>query len=360
MSDRTVKCSNCAAELEYAPGTESLLCPHCGSTTAIEIDVGDGGVRELDFRTHLGKLQEAEETEDSPGVRCESCGAAVTLAGNVDADRCPFCGSSILRREEHRKAIRPRSLLPFQVTSEQAMEAFHRWVKRLWFAPNDLKHSFRTTAMGGVYIPYWTYDCHAITQYRGERGDDYWVNVSYRDSEGKSKTRRVRKTRWRHVSGVVENAFDDILVVASESLPRRYARKLEPWDLENLTPFNEDYLTGFRVENYGVGLADGFDRAREIAEPAIRSTVRRDIGGDHQRIHGMNSDWHDISFKHLLLPIWLSAYRYRQKPYRFLVNGRTGEVQAERPYSWVKIGLAVVAALILAVLVFLLFRYFQG
>jgi hypothetical protein len=55
-----------------------------------------------------------------------------------------------------------------------------------------------------------------------------------------------------------------------------------------------------------------------------------------------------LSFKHVLLPVWLAAYRYGGKSFRFVVNGRTGSVDGERPYSAFKIALAVIAILLVA------------
>ena len=77
----------------------------------------------------------------------------------------------------------------------------------------------------------------------------------------------------------------------------------------------------------------------------IRVLVCRDIGGDEQRIHSVKTQHDNVTFKHILLPVWISAYRYQNQVYRFLVNARTGEVQGERPYSWVKITLLVLAIL---------------
>lgn len=78
---------------------------------------------------------------------------------------------------------------------------------------------------------------------------------------------------------------------------------------------------------YQVNLDQGFERAQEIMAVTIRRDIERDIGGDHQRIHGMDTHYGEISFKHILLPVWMSAFRFRDKTYRFVVNGRTGEVQ---------------------------------
>ena len=167
------------------------------------------------------------------------------------------------------------------------------------------------------------------------------------------KTRTVTKIRWNNVSGHVDNIFDDVLVVASKSLPQEYVEKLEPWELENMLPFNEGYLSGFKTESYQVDIKEGFDNAKIKMDERIRASVCRDIGGDHQRIHTLNTVYNNITFKHILLPIWISAYMFKDKVYRFLINGRTGEVQGERPYSWIKIAAVSIlaAAIILVILV---------
>ena len=109
--------------------------------------------------------------------------------------------------------------------------------------------------------------------------------------------------------------------------------------------YKDEYLSGFRAESYHVDLAEGFDQARQIMDAGIRTLVRRDIGGDEQRISSVRTQHDNVTFKHVLLPIWISAYRYKNKTYRFLINARTGEVQGERPWSWAKIVLLVAGLL---------------
>jgi len=211
--------------------------------------------------------------------------------------------------------------------------------------------------LAGVYVPCWTYDSETTTFYRGARGDDYSETERYTATvNGRSvaRTRSVRKTRWRSASGTVWNRFDDVLVMAGKSLPRHYADRLEPWDLANLMPYADEFLSGFRAESYQVDLAQGFDRAREIMDDGIRESIRRDIGGDHQRIDSVKTGYDKITFKHILLPVWLSAFRYREKVYQTLINGRTGEVQGERPFSAWKIAGAVIAALAVIALILVL------
>ena len=127
---------------------------------------------------------------------------------------------------------------------------------------------------------------------------------------------------------------------------------MEPWDLSQVVPYEESYLSGFRVESYSLPLPEGRGLAREKMAQEIRRLVERDIGGDHQRVFQIDTSYSQETFKHLLMPIWIDSYRYGEKVYRFLVNARTGEVQGERPWSVVKIVFAVLVAV--AVLVLLL------
>jgi hypothetical protein len=44
--------------------------------------------------------------------------------------------------------------------------------------------------------------------------------------------------------------------------------------------------------------------------------------------------------------VWIACYLHAGKTYNILVNGRTGEVAGERPYSVPKIVAAVLAAVV--------------
>ncbi len=351
---RQFPCHSCGAFLVYKPDTPHLVCEYCGTDHAIA-DAREV-VAELDFESFPGSAAGGAEKQQVAVVQCTSCGASSSLKPNVTADHCPFCGTALVVSSGSLcTVLKPKSLLPFRIERKQGFDLFKGWVHSLWFAPNDLKELAENhERLTGLYLPYWTYDCRTETDYTGQRGDDYYVSETYTATEkGRSvtRTRQVRKTRWRQASGHVFNTFDDILVSGSHSLPTEYCQALEPWDLKGLVPFTEQYLSGFRAETYQVDVKAGFEVAKKMMDGAIRSTVCEDIGGDHQQISSLDVQYHHITFKHILLPVWLSAYRYRGKVYRFMVNGRTGEVQGERPWSWIKITLAVLAVIMLTLLI---------
>lgn len=352
------KCRQCGARLDFAPGTESLVCPYCGASN--EIEAPTEAVRELDFRAALAEAEGAAGTHEVLTVDCRECGAQSTLPANVTSAPCPFCGSGLVSAAHSTKSIRPGALLPFHVTQEAARASFQRWLGKLWFAPGDLKRFARIEgAFAGVYVPYWTFDCRTTTDYSGMRGDAYYTTETYTtmvNGRPTIRTRQVRRIRWTPASGRVANAFDDLLVRATKSLPPKQLDALEPWDLPKLVPYRDEYLAGFRAESYQVDLGAGFGRACELMEPVILATCRRDIGGDEQRVTSWRTHHHEIRFKHVLFPVWVSPYRYRGKLYRLLVNARTGEVQGERPWSVAKIVALVLAVLAAAALVIVLAR----
>jgi DNA-directed RNA polymerase subunit RPC12/RpoP len=349
-------CSRCGAKLNFAPGTSALRCPYCGFEA--QIRKSEAQISELDYRNYFEKAGQEKSSDEAQRVRCEKCGAETTVPPEAAADICPFCGANLVFLEKVSRLIKPEGLLPFKISQKEAFECFRNWIRGLWFAPGSLKKYARADSkLAGVYIPFWTFDSDTSTGYTGARGDYYYTTEQYTANEsGRTvvRTRQVRHTRWTPASGVVANSFDDILILAGKSLPRKYADRLEPWDLANIVPYTNEYLSGFRAESYQVSLPEGFESAKEVMAPVIEASIRNDIGGDEQQISTIQTHYANISFKHILLPVWMSAYRFREKIFRILINARTSEVQGERPYSAWKIAGAIFAVLALVGILVLL------
>ncbi len=347
LTEKRFPCAQCGAVLNYAVGTRSLECRYCGHSNAIAHS--NEPVQEIDFHAALRELQTSRPI--NPGshvISCPNCAAQFALDAHIHAGECPFCGTNVVTETGRVKPLKPKGLLPFAVTDTQAREAYGNWLNKRWFAPNELKKYARSDAtLNGVYIPYWTYDSDTETAYRGQRGEVYYVTQRYTTTvNGRrvTRTRQVPKIRWYPASGRTSRHFDDVLVGATKTLPRKITDWLTPWDLENLVPYTEDYLAGFSSEVYQVDLDEGFNIAQQTMDKVIRDDVRHAIGGDQQRITRLNTQHSDTTFKHVLLPLWTAGFQFRGKTYRFVVNGRTGKVRGERPYSIIKIVLAGLAA----------------
>lgn len=347
---RTFPCAGCGAKLSFAPGTRSLQCEFCGTANTFAED--DARIEELDFDVYLKALEGRQEVVAAELVKCARCGAEQNLPDHHFAAQCSFCAAPIVSKSYASRMVKPRSIIPFQVDKARAQDAFRKWVGGLWLAPGALKkYAQSDAALTGMYLPFWTYDCHTSSDYRGERGEHYYTTETYatRDSSGKSvtQTRQVQHTRWQPAAGHVERFHDDVLVLASQSLPHSLRGATLEWNLKGLVPYQPEFVSGFRAEAYQVGLREGFPTAKETIDANVHSLVRQDIGGDVQRVHDVATRYDDVKFKHVLLPVWISAYRFKNKTYRFIVNGQTGEVAGESPLSWQKVTWLVVGVIIL-------------
>lgn len=346
---RVFPCERCGADLTFSIGAGSLECSHCGFVKRIETDAG-AAVEEQDFRAMLARVVELRAREDraddtaGSAVTCEACGACVRFTGTLTSSECAYCGSPLQLDHVHDapQRIRTDGVLPFLLEREGARVNLARWVRSRWFAPNDFKARGIGGRFNGVYLPYWTFDALTTNRYLGQRGEHYWVTVG----SGKNR-RQVMRTRWYPVSGMFQRFFDDVLVVAATGLPTKRLTALEPWPLKECVPFRQELLAGFLARTYDVELDDGFIAARDRMAVEVEADVRARIGGDVQRVQSITTRHEAITYKHLLLPVWMLAYRYGEKSYQVVVNAGTGEVQGDRPYSWIKIALAVAAAAVI-------------
>ena len=383
-------CENCGASLTFSPGEQVLKCPYCGHVQQISPGAakaparstreGADGDRELLKEPATGRALQWDAGRKAPELReiplenglrldagsdltvevrtlsCPNCGAKFEL-GQGHAAVCPFCATPVVTDTGATRLLKPQGVVPFVVTEDQARAALEDWLGRLWFAPSGLiAYARKGRKMAGVYSPFWTFDADTASAYLGQRGDYYYETV-YVTETVNGQTRRVprqiRKTRWRAVQGRVRRAFNDVLVLASSALPRRFTDALTPWDLSHLRPYDPQYLAGLEAEGYTIPLQSGHDIARQEMAGVIAMDIRRDIGGDEQRIDRAQTAYSAETFKHILLPIWSAAYKYNGKSYRFVVNGQSGRVQGERPWSIWKIAGAVIAGLVLLALILL-------
>jgi ribosomal protein S27E len=347
--------------MQFDPATGGMKCPFCGQTQALAPAAAGAAVRPHALDEFLAgdasKLQPL--SIQALQVDCNGCGSVVTFEPPEVAGLCPFCGAALVAQAKAADPlIAPDGLLPAKVPKDQALAEVRQWLQTRWFAPDALKRIARPEGIAGVYLPFWDYDADTASRYAGERGQHYWETEYYTetDNNGNSveRSRQVQRTAWYPASGQVARHFQGVLVGASRAVAEAKLNALEPWDLESLCPYEPAYLAGFKAQRYQVELTDGFEKAKGTMQRTIAEDVRRNIGGDEQRIEQIETEYANAMFRHLLLPVWIGAYRFKGKVYQVAVNARTGEVQGERPYSSAKIALLVAAVLaILAIIIVL-------
>lgn len=342
-------CPACGAEATWNPAKQALICGFCGTTSPAKVETTPGGeevIREHDLVAALRAIPANRRGWQAPKttVRCQSCQAISVFDAARVGQRCDFCGSSALvPYEDLKEAFSPESLLPMKVSETQVRDDLRRWYRTRWFAPNQLKTRALTDTVKGLYIPYWTFDAQVHADWTAESGYYYYVSESYRDANGQTKTRQVRKVRWVSSSGSLDHFFDDELVPASHGVQPEMLRKIEPFPTKDLVRYDPGFLSGWVVERYQIDLVAAAQAARVKMDAETERMCAAEVPGDTHRNLQVAADYSGQTFKHILVPIWLLTYNYGSKNFQVVANGFTGTIAGKYPKSWIKITLAVLA-----------------
>jgi hypothetical protein len=256
--------------------------------------------------------------------------------------RCEFCGSTeLVPYEQVKDAFSPESLLPFAVPESRARDLIRAWYGRQWLAPNNLTRLALTDTVRGIYLPYWTFDAKTHAAWTAESGTYYYEEVN---------GRREQRVTWSPASGELDHAFDDELVAASMGVAAPLLRGIEPFPTSSLIPYDPGYLAGWTVERYQIDLVAAAARSREQMDRRLRELCGSAVRGDTYRNLRVDAVYRDQTFKHILVPVWLLTYTYGSTVYQVAANGVTGRMAGRRPWSWIKIALLILVALLLIVL----------
>ncbi|MEM1120625.1 MAG: hypothetical protein AAGJ18_09255, partial [Bacteroidota bacterium] len=159
---------------------------------------------------------------------------------------------------------------------------------------------------------------------------------------------------WKSASGHLSHFFDDIQVVASGGLEQRHMNKVLPFNTNEVVNFDPRLLLDWEAEVYSVDVETGHQMADRIMDQKIRNMCSAQLGGDEQRNLQIRSTKTNLTFKHIILPIWIASYEYMGTIYHFTINGQTGKAGGQKPISYVKIGLMIGAFVGFLVLIWFL------
>ena len=275
-----------AAQAEWNPSTQKLVCPFCGTESPYKIDRDQGKVVELDLVKALRELPEEERgwQTERRSVQCQSCRAVMVFDPARVGQNCEFCGSpALVDYQEIRSPIRPQGVLPFRVDASRVRDDVRRWWRSRWFAPGKLALSSLVDTIKSLYIPYWTFDAQVHCPWTAEAGYYYYVDVPGVDNKGRPVVRRERRVRWEPAAGVVDTFFDDEAVAGTQGLPIDLLRKVEPFPTKEVVQYDTAFLSGHVVEHYQVVLLDAAQRSVEQMQAKLMTLCAQQIPGDTHR-----------------------------------------------------------------------------
>ncbi len=363
------KCEACGGTMDYDPQTLMLHCPYCGSSKKLKTHRRGNKAKEVDFETERrrGSRNWGVKTKT---VVCGSCGGRTIYDYMQLSGKCLYCGSNQVSEVQTVDVLAPNGVCPFTVTVEQAAGSFKKWLGKMLFCPIGAKRSAEPKEIKGVYLPFWTFDTATASAYRGfcKPGGAIQTTTDTRRSwipsvaVGKFALQVVLKNMNNTIiaEGTHHQFFNDILVSASDNHNKKMMKQLAPYDTDNSVPYSPEYIAGFPAEQYSVGLEDAWEQAKATCEKPIGKNIRLRIGNEHFTTNVSNvrftTEFSEITFKYLLLPVWLSSFTYKGKIYQFMVNGRTGKTVGKFPVS--KLRAAIAAALSAGIIGALVYMFF--
>lgn len=339
QTNAALRCPTCGGNIVFDPEAQQFRCASCGSIQ--KVTPGKDTVEEYDFAEYREREGRRMLENGETALRCDVCGAEFFQPAEWTATVCPMCGSPQIKPEEEHNGIPVEGVVPFAIDRYEAQKRFGQWIRKRWFAPASLKRTFAEGELVGMYVPFWTYDADAVTQYCGRGGRTY----TRRGRDGKTET----YTQWYPVSGVVRGYYNDIQVCASKTASGNLIQKVLPCNtIGNTNPYHPQYLAGYQAECYTIDGIQGFKVAESYIDRDQRSRAESDIRGhgySQAQVTGMNTHYDTVRYKQVLVPLWKARYGYAGKTYHYMINGENGKVSAQYPKSVGKIILVILLAL---------------
>ncbi|EAQ80156.1 zinc ribbon domain-containing protein [Blastopirellula marina] len=304
MSDHLEKCVICGALIDE----EDLFCANCGTEAP-----------------HREGQTADKSTTSTLSFDCQGCGASMSYSAKAGTLRCPFCGSEKLIKNDDHKTIAPEAAIAFAITRDQAERLMRSELKQGFWRPGDLSNAAILEKITPVYVPFWVFQAQVFSNWTADTSDLPYGAAG----------------EWRPVSGQHRAEYQGLLVGASGALTPHETDAVGPFHLsEAVEPQTIDF-DAFTVEDFNV--------SRKYARPYARSGLETlecqacDVKFVPPRSRNVkvNLRIQDMSSEPMLLPIWIMAYRYKDKIFRFLINGQTGKTFGQAPVSYAKLGVAV-------------------
>jgi DNA-directed RNA polymerase subunit RPC12/RpoP len=333
---QSFQCPHCGGRMSFDLQTERLTCEYCGHSEVVKVD--DRQVEELEEVFDFVAPTQAGHNwaQAAQQFKCEKCGALSVLPAGQSMVQCAYCGSNqFIQNPEHTDMLDPQGVLLMKINEDEAVKQANRWLGKGMFSPDNIKTSQTTIRLRPAYYSAWTFD------------GTVEVRWSCEVSEGSG-----RYKRWRPINGVESRFFNDVIASGIKGFNDRELDKLGPFEPALAEVFNPKLVAGWPVILYDRPMADASLGAREKVLRQLRPEMYDFVamGQEKRNVQVGACQWSGLTFKHLLVPLWLGEYQFQGKPFRLLVNGQTGKVVGDKPKDTFKVWMSLLLALGIIVL----------
>jgi DNA-directed RNA polymerase subunit RPC12/RpoP len=340
---QTFSCPQCGASTRFDVAAGGVACEHCGYTTAPQAQKVGLQAQVMEFTLETLSQAELGWGVARKELHCDSCGADMAIPENALTATCPFCASNRVNvRMAPTDQLRPRFLIPFKIQPQATRTLAQQWLGKGWYHPDELGNSAIVDRFTGVYLPFWTFSAEITSTWKAEVG--YEREERYYDSDDKEWKTRT-KIDWRWENGRVSLNVADLLISGSTHLNQAILKRLYPFNLNDLVSYAPDFLAGWQAQTYELTLPKAWEQGKAEMRERAKSACYSDTGSSHVRNFSMSADFDEETWRYVLLPVYLAAYKFENKVYQVMLNGQTGAITGQKPVAWWKIWLVVAAML---------------
>jgi predicted RNA-binding Zn-ribbon protein involved in translation (DUF1610 family) len=328
------KCTGCGGQMKYDIESTDLKCERCG--TVRDFDESAAVQRRAMTQEIMNSHQQWNE---SAVFKCDNCGAKGVVDKKSLSKHCAFCGSAHIVSTQELAGIKPDSVIPFQITKENARQRFMKWLKSRFFAKSSIKKIQTDEQFNAIYNSSWAFSANTNTQYHGVLGRRV---TRYRTVNGKSQS--YTTTEYFRVRSSIQQNYRDFFVQSGDRITSKTFNKLQPFTLTLIKAYRQEYLAGIVAEHYSRTIDVCFEDFANFIKRDLRNKIMRRHNADVVQSLTLNTVYNDKAFNYVLLPIYLANYTYKGKLYNFYINGASGKVVGKYPKSVFKIILVALGA----------------
>lgn len=319
-------CPTCGGSLIFNPTQKTLVCKKCGVTLPV---IGNKST-EKSFQSLL--LRAPLWQKDTTVYCCEHCGAKSIISKFDIMAQCDYCGTASLTKTDEIPGVRPDTVVVFRLSQDDAEHQMHVWLSKRFFVPNQFKSLLAARQLRGVYFPAFTFDAQSCTKYTGVEVNTKTVTITV-DEKSITETQTVHHP----ISGIDFHIFDDLLVLANDKITRGILTAIQPFDTNQGQVFQQAYLAGFTVCQASKEPQTCWEEAKKSMESVIRDKINTKYRDTTIENLQLDMEITAITYKYVLLPIYVGHTEYKGVKYPLFINGQTGKVYGKTPKSHWKI-----------------------
>ena len=331
MANKELECPCCGGTLSYDLHSKDIVCPFCDSHFSVddlkEYTENLATDKEEDTAWDESKVQ-AYTDKEMKGMKvysCESCGGEIIVDETSSSTCCPYCGNNILVSKQLAGDLKPNLVIPFKQDKENVLGSLKSFFKKKPLLPGSFSKDNVITEVKPLYVPFWLFDADVAgrVRFKGEKTHS-WSDSKYDYEE----------TKYYSLVRDGEIAFDHVPVDGSKKMEDQLMESIEPYDCNEAVPFNAGYLAGFAADRYDVSKDETFQRATTRFREGTIQAFRSDIHG-YENVNCVNSQIQlsNTNAQYALYPVWILNTKWKEKSYRFAVNGQTGKIAGNLPVS---------------------------